>query len=350
MIAIVNWGNKYIIGGGEAAANSIYEMLLEQNFQVFLFFVSKKSCGPLGKTEVPISVPFFYWSSTRSNRWYVTLIRRLLKWGSIFLFELVVFFKTFNKKYKTFILAESFFLAYLISRFTRKQVILRLHGPVKSKVFKALVLPSVIIVSNGYSFEFSKRSFPSNVVLNLDPPLPKYYRALYDQRNKPRSGRCVIAYVGRLEHIKGYDLIPTYVETLRKFVEVEKLLVIGGGSGAAKIDDIFARISGIDCSYLGAMERHQVANLLAGSVDILIIPSRFDNSPNVLREAIALGLKVFVSDDVFLDEKYLSDLSVFRFSSLRTINRADFRTKLHSETIPPHDVNMWKNFIEGAKN
>lgn len=348
MIAIVNWGNKHIIGGGEAAANAIYGMLLEQGLQVSLFFVSNKKGGPLSDTEIPVNVPFFYWSSTLSAHWYITLMRRMLKWGSIFLFETLVFAKTINGKYNTFILAESFLLAYLISRFTKKQVILRLHGPVRSRIFRFLVLPSVLIVANGYSYELSKRYFPLNVVLNIDPPLPKYYRVLFDQKNDDRSGGYTIAYVGRLEHIKGYDLIPEYVGTLQNFVPVDKLFIIGGGSGSSNIDDIFTRVSGVKCSYLGIMERYQVAQLLARSVDILIIPSRFDNSPNVLREALALGLKIIVSDDVFLKEEYFNNPSVFSFSSLLSIRLDDFKKRVSAVCRPSNEVNTWLNVIEGS--
>jgi len=315
-ISIVNWGNKYISGGGESAANAIKDHFDGIGADVEIYYCDNDEKISIFPGKCAIKTPFYYWSTTADTSWWKRQKKRFLKWGSLLLFELVVGFRLLLKKEHNVILGEAFVVGFMLSLLSKHRVILRLHGPIKSSIQRCLIRRNIILVANGSSFELCKQQFPYNNILDLDPPLPNYF-------GKTRTNRAtgtdldplIVAYVGRFEDVKGFDLLPFYLARLSESVKIKKAILVGDGLLSSLLPTFNDQCSSIGLQSLGPLERKDVAKLLAEKIDLLILPSRQDNSPNVIREAIASGVPVAVSEGVFIsnniDKRFIYSLDNF---------------------------------------
>lgn len=128
--------------------------------------------------------------------------------------------------------------------------------------------------------------YPSAHILN-----PNRYPAPTKARESGDVPR--ILYVGRLDVLKGVDLLLSVAEKLsakHKFI----LTLVGGGRDEAKYR---ARYEGKPwCHFAGFVSQDEVGNYM-NNADLLCVPSIwFENSPGVVIRALGLGLPVLGSD------------------------------------------------------
>jgi glycosyltransferase involved in cell wall biosynthesis len=104
------------------------------------------------------------------------------------------------------------------------------------------------------------------------------------------DARPALLYVGRVSREKGLVLLPALQRQLRARGLPHRWIIAGHGPMHAELT---AQLS--DAVFTGALNRQQVAEAFA-SADIFVFPSRTDTAGNVVLEAQASGLPVFVSD------------------------------------------------------
>jgi glycosyltransferase involved in cell wall biosynthesis len=108
-------------------------------------------------------------------------------------------------------------------------------------------------------------------------------------------GKVRFLFVGRLERVKGIDVLVAAMERLRDVAGIH-LYVIGGGSLAAKIA---AQIASAELRDIVTMvPRGSASQLVAymAACDCLVIPSRKESIPVVFSEALQVGIPLLVTD------------------------------------------------------
>lgn len=132
---------------------------------------------------------------------------------------------------------------------------------------------NIQVIQNGVDLEIFKKldkSFSKNV-LNLD--MSKKY-ILFGAMNSTSDKR------------KGYDLLKKALEILKKeFYLKDVVLLIFGANKPQYNEDL-----GFEVKYLGQISDDVTLSLIYNSADVFIAPSREDNLPNTIVEAISCGL------------------------------------------------------------
>jgi len=100
----------------------------------------------------------------------------------------------------------------------------------------------------------------------------------------------VFLYVGRLEPVKGFDIL---MSSLNKVPKNTSFRIEIAGSGSLK--SLVSKYAGSNLNYYGAVPYEKVVSLMKHS-DVLLLPSRSEGFPLVLFEAMAHGLIVICSD------------------------------------------------------
>lgn len=103
---------------------------------------------------------------------------------------------------------------------------------------------------------------------------------------------CIFLFVGRLESIKGIDLLLSAFSSLETNIEA-RLIVVGDGSLRSEVETAMQRDTRI--LYRGRLEG-QALWALFSAADALVAPSRSEPWGLVVNEALAAGLGVVVSD------------------------------------------------------
>ncbi len=105
-----------------------------------------------------------------------------------------------------------------------------------------------------------------------------------------------LLYLGRLSREKNIELLIKALGLLLKETENVRLRIAGTGREHEYLKS-FAKSSGLDdyIEFVGFVTREEICELLSSS-DILILPSRTEIFPNVLLEAMAVGVPVIASN------------------------------------------------------
>jgi glycosyltransferase involved in cell wall biosynthesis len=176
--------------------------------------------------------------------------------------------------------------------------VLRLPGPVTAE--HAPVLRAVHAVCANGDALVRIRTFLGNTVLELpiglnvqhfSPSGTSVRRALgWTTEHK------VFGYVGRLIHLKGVTLLASAFRDLRREAADARLLIVGSGEDektlrAMLAEELYRGLvhfePAVDHDYLPAWYR---------AMDVLVMPSRYENFSNVMLEAMACGLPIVASD------------------------------------------------------
>ena len=116
-------------------------------------------------------------------------------------------------------------------------------------------------------------------------------RFLVDRKKQPSE--CInVVYTGRLEYVKGVDiLLEAWAKVLSKVDKQQvKLLIAGAGNEQSKLDEIVKKYGMKDSvSFLGVIS--DIPNLLS-QAHIYIQPSRQEGLSNSVLEAMAAGLPI----------------------------------------------------------
>jgi len=132
--------------------------------------------------------------------------------------------------------------------------------------------------------------FPRNSIIVIPNFVPKIFFSI-----KPNYEQNVIGYVGRLEYVKGTDVL------LRAFIAVKqlnnsvKLLIVGDGSLRKYILELAKCLNIEDAiTVTGFIPNTEVPKYLS-KMSICVLPSRHEGFPNVLLQAMAAGLPIVAS-------------------------------------------------------
>lgn len=106
------------------------------------------------------------------------------------------------------------------------------------------------------------------------------------------SHRRRVAYVGRLEPVKGADRLPAVFRAVASTVRDVAFDIVGTGSllGALKTSLAWSNVT-----FHGSLPHDEVAKVMAVS-DVLVLPSRNEGWPTVILEAYASGTPVVGTD------------------------------------------------------
>jgi len=107
---------------------------------------------------------------------------------------------------------------------------------------------------------------------------------------------CVVGYVGRLTHLKGVDLLAAaFRETAREAREA-RLLIVGNGEEASHIRTVLSQECTRGLVHIEPGVNHEQLPAWYRAMDLLVLPSRYENYSNALLEALACGVPCLASD------------------------------------------------------
>jgi len=109
----------------------------------------------------------------------------------------------------------------------------------------------------------------------------------------PAAGEPRIGYVGRLAPQKSVDQLGVAFGRMR---EAAHLVVVGDGPDAPRIRRLAARSPSTDRIHLHGFVEHTAVPGVLASLDVLVLPSTYEEMGSVLVEAMAAGLPVVASD------------------------------------------------------
>jgi glycosyltransferase involved in cell wall biosynthesis len=109
----------------------------------------------------------------------------------------------------------------------------------------------------------------------------------------PAVGRPRIGYVGRLAPQKSPG---TLVEAFGRMREEAALVVVGDGPDRALVHRLAATSPAVDRITLAGFVEHGRVPAVLASLDVLVLPSAYEEMGSVLTEAMAAGLPVVASD------------------------------------------------------
>lgn len=178
------------------------------------------------------------------------------------------------------------------------RTILRLPGPVTHEI--APVLRSVhAVCANGDALA-RIRDFLGDHATELPVGLEGavFKPATFSVR--PALGwqdhHVVIGYVGRLIHLKGVDLLAGAFKQVTQKAPNARLLVVGSGTEEKSFRTVLARELAAGIVYHQKDVSHEQLADWYRAMDILVMPSRYENFSNTILEALACGVPFLGSD------------------------------------------------------
>lgn len=188
------------------------------------------------------------------------------------------------------------FLASKVAR--RRPTILRLAGPVGSDVTPELRSVRAVC-ANGDAFRQVHAflgdhaiELPTGLDNCLFRPGPSSVRATLGWPDESR----VVGYVGRLTHIKAVDILAAVFGDLSRKRADLRLLLIGHGEEEKNIRGILANELSRGLVHIEAGVNHEKLPEWYRAMDLLVMPSRYENFSNAIVEAMACGVPFLASN------------------------------------------------------
>ena len=187
-------------------------------------------------------------------------------------------------------------LASNVARF--RPTVLRLPGPVSAD-YEPELRSIHVVCSNGdalASIRAFLRDHATELPIGLDETLFK---------PGPTSIRCklrwtrqhrVAGYVGRLTQLKGVDLLATAFHDLSKRLPGARLLVIGTGEEDRMLRSILTRELRCGMVHIETDVSHERLPQWYRAMDVMVMPSRYENFSNALLEGMACGVPFIASN------------------------------------------------------
>ena len=178
---------------------------------------------------------------------------------------------------------------FIIATLLKDAVVLTQTGKIKRDVINEFTLKNVYIVGNG-----------------VDPVLCSLKSSKDD----------AIGFVGRLDEMKGVDVLIKALEGLRK-----KLVIIGDGEKRPEIEKLSSELE-VPCEFLGFVHPDELYSYF-NRFKILVLPSvKEEGLSNAVLEAMSAGIPVICTDvggmrDVVIDGKNGFVVKPSKFEALR---------------------------------
>jgi glycosyltransferase involved in cell wall biosynthesis len=189
---------------------------------------------------------------------------------------------------------------YLASEIAKlRPTVLRLPGPLTSELLPIL-LSIHAVCANGDALKLI-RTFLGDRALELPVGLD-------EQRFSPgpssvradlgwTAGHKVIGYSGRLSHIKGVDLLAQSFRIVSQQDPTARLLVVGSGEEAGNLRAVLAAQIADGAAHLAGDVPHEQLTAYYRAMDVLVMPSRYENYSNAMLEGLACGVP-FIGSNV----------------------------------------------------
>ena len=179
-----------------------------------------------------------------------------------------------------------------------RPTILRLPGPVGPEM--APLLRTVhAVCANGDALTTIRQFLSDHVVelsIGVDAeifnpgPTPIRQKLGWGERH------CIVGYVGRFTRLKGVDLLADAFREFVKTVPDVRLLMVGGGEEEVALRSILAKELAEGIVHIEPGVDHHTLPHWYRTMDLLIMPSRYENFSNAILEAMACGIPFLASD------------------------------------------------------
>jgi glycosyltransferase involved in cell wall biosynthesis len=187
-------------------------------------------------------------------------------------------------------------LASQISR--RCSTILRLPGPVGSDL-EPFLKSIPLVCANGDALR-QIRIFLGNHAVELPIGLDDQAFSPAPSLLRSRLGwgpdDLVLGYVGRLFHLKGVDLLAAAYLKLSESLSSVRLVMVGSGEEEAQIHGVLSRHIARGLVHLEHDVDHAELPEWYRLMDVMVMPSRYENFSNSVLEAMSCGVPVLASD------------------------------------------------------
>jgi glycosyltransferase involved in cell wall biosynthesis len=107
---------------------------------------------------------------------------------------------------------------------------------------------------------------------------------------------CVVGYVGRLTHLKGVDLLAAAFREIARDTLDARLLIVGSGEEERHIRTVLAQEFARGAVHIEPGVNHAQLPAWYRAMDLMVMPSRYENHSNALLEAMACGIPFLTSD------------------------------------------------------
>jgi glycosyltransferase involved in cell wall biosynthesis len=299
-------------GGGENYDLNVTRELNDKGHKIEMYFlkpVFSKNILKVPDYVTPIGVisPWLYhWTQFLHLIPVVGSIRGLRgipRFLGQFIFEIRTFVYLWKRRDENFIIhvCGLGMLGVLCTKFLKKQVYVRYPGPPSFLLHNWFINNIYGVIANGDAYKVILERCPNAnlIYLNVgignlfltDHSLSKY---TLKELNLPED-RLFLLFVGRLVQIKN---IPMLLNTLSTLISKHKVDLIVVGDGPEK-DDLILQAKTLNLSqnihFIGAAYGERLACYYKVS-DIFVLSSHYDNFPNVILEAMAMGLPVVATN------------------------------------------------------
>lgn len=189
------------------------------------------------------------------------------------------------------------FLASEVAKF--RPTVLRLPGPLTSEVLPVLERIHAVC-ANGDALR-RIRTFYGDRALELPVGLDEHLFSPGPTAVRRDLGwtaeQKVIGYVGRLSHIKGVDLLAESFRIVSEQDRLARLLIVGTGEEAKNLRATLSAEVARGAVHMAGDVSHEHLPAYYRAMDVLVMPSRYENYSNALLEGLACGVP-FVGSDV----------------------------------------------------
>ena len=188
-------------------------------------------------------------------------------------------------------------LARSVARY--RPTVLRLPGPVGAVELAPAMHAVNAVCANGDALN-RLRAILGESFIDLPPgvddqrfsPGPSSIRAALGWTEQHR----VAGYVGRLAHFKGVDLLAAAFRQTARANPDARLIVVGSGEMEKSVRSVLADELGRGVVHIEPDVSHDQLAHWYRAMDVLVMPSRYENFSNSILEAMACGISFLASD------------------------------------------------------
>lgn len=179
-----------------------------------------------------------------------------------------------------------------------RPTLLRLPGPVAAQYAPQLRAVQVVC-SNGDAFLRTRALVGEHVVelpLGLDTHAFAPGASTVRSRLGWDSQHCVVGYVGRLTRLKGIDLLAAAFRDVVRDAPDARLLIVGSGVEESHVRGVLEKECAKGMVHIEPGIDHDQLPAWYRAMDLMAMPSRYENHSNALLEAMACGIPFLASD------------------------------------------------------
>ena len=307
-------------GGGETFSRNLFAALTNRGHKVFAAFVAdwrgtypitlppgieaipfpglwSRRFGQSVLTTIGTHLPTNSWIKTGWNRFQESLNWRVLRFHN----------ERFRQRAESYFANKwtNFDVVYVHGNPTlaasvaqHRPTILRLPGPIGVEVVQTMMKIQAVCANGDALKEI--RKFLGDKVLELPVGIDGdlFMPGCSSRRHALgwSAQHFVVGYVGRLTHLKGVDLLASAFREVSKVANNARLLIVGGGEEERNLRSILRKEIAKDIVHIESGVNHHYLPAWYHTMDVLVMPSRYENFSNAILEALACGIPFLASD------------------------------------------------------